>query len=138
MPRTTLLEKRRYQFEDFDKPVTCPAGTRIKERLEGAACHCRIEDSTITAAKDGTSLAILCMGDNTLCPTWRAAREIEWEHERVSSLIAPSGLRRNYTMEDVEEANARMAAGDFEGAQQIAQRIEESRREQGLRDVSKG
>lgn len=129
------MEKRGYDAEDLDQPVTCPAGERIGETLEGPGCRCRIESSTITASKDGSSLAIFCMGAHELCPTWRMAREAEWQDEAVMKLTSPSGLRRNFTVDDLREADERMEAGDVEGAKAIRRRIEDSRREQGLRDV---
>lgn len=137
MPRTTLMTKRSYDAEDLDSHVECPAGERIGETLEGPGCRCRIEGSIVTAAKDGSSLRIFCMGEFELCPTWRLAREAEWADEAVMSLTAPSGLRRNFTMDDLREADERMAAGDLEGAQAIRRRIEESRREQGLQDIGR-
>lgn len=138
MPRTVLMTKRSYDAEDLDLPVTCPAGERIGESLDGPGCRCRIEGSIITAARDGSSLAVYCMGEHALCPTWRLGRETEWRHEAVSGLTVPSGARRSYTVEDLEEIEDRKEAGDFEGAHAIGEQIAESRRAQGLRDVGKG
>lgn len=136
MPRTTLMEKKSYDFEDLDLPVTCPAGERIGETLEGPGCRCRIEGSTITSARDGSSLAIFCTGEHTMCPTWRVARETEWEHESVMRITETAGVRRNYTVEDLAEIEERMQAGDVDGARAIQRRIYESRRAQGLVDVT--
>lgn len=138
MPRTTLMDLRHYDAQDLDLDVTCPAGERVGERLEGPGCRCRIEGETITAARDGSSLRIYCMGEHTFCPTWRLAREAEWEHAAVMKLTAPTGLRRNYDLEDLRQIEEREQAGDMEGAQAIRARIDASRREQGLRDLSRG
>ena len=138
MPRTTLMAQRSYDAQDLDKPVTCPAGERIGEVVEGPGCRCRIEGSTITAAKDGSSLAIFCMGDNTLCPTWRLARETEWEHEAVMAIASPSGVHRSFSVETLEEIEERRAAGDAASAARLAGEVYEARRAQGIRDVSRG
>lgn|SRR4051812_3772966 len=138
MPRTTLMDKRSYDAEDLDLPVVCPAGERVGETAEGPGCHCRIEGQRISAARDGSTLAIFCMGSHELCPTWRAAREIEWEHRAVAELTADPHVQRSFTMEDIQEINERRDAGDFEGAEKIQARIREARAAQGLRDVPAG
>lgn len=138
MPRTSLMEKRAYDAEDLDMPVLCPAGERIGETAEGPGCHCRIEGSKITAARDGSTLAIFCMGEHELCPTWRGAREIEWEDRPLSELTAEDEIQRSFTMADIEEINERREAGDFEGVERIQARIREARAAQGLRDVPAG
>ena len=128
------MERRQYDAHDLDAPVVCPAGERIAERLEGPACRCRIESSVITAARDGSSLAVYCQGDFKLCPTWRLARETEWRHQTPETLTVPTGLSRNFTLDDAAEVGERLEAGDIAGAEAIRARIDESRRAQGLRD----
>lgn len=77
----------------------------------------------ITSARDGSSLALLCMGSHELCPTWRAARELEWEHRPLGELIGQDGLERSFTMEDLTEMEERQASGDHEGARAMAEGI---------------
>jgi hypothetical protein len=127
----------------MDRPVTCPAGTLV-ETAEGPTCFCAHEQGKISVAKDITSFSMFCAGDNNVdpltgyqvCPTWRAARDMEDRVGSSAKLIAPDGMRRNYSVEDLMEIEERVAAGDTEGALAIARRIAESRAEQGLRDVS--
>lgn len=128
------MEQRVYDLHSLDREVTCPAGERIGERREGPSCRCRIEDALITAAHDVSSLSTFCMGEHTMCPTWRAVRELEWQNQEFEVLVERSGLDRNYTVADLQEIEERQAAGDMEGAQKIADRILDSRASQGLVD----
>lgn len=72
--RTTSTQQLGVDTPDFQGPVICPAGEKIEN--EGVpACHCRIEDSVVSAALDPSSLTKFCLGDHTTCPTWRFDRD---------------------------------------------------------------
>ena len=144
MPRTLSMERSNVESAmSEDREVTCPAGDKVGETLEGPGCFCRLEGGLISVATDITSWSVYCTGRSDLdplsgylvCPTWRAARELERAHEPVGRLIAADGLRRNFSVEDIEEIEERREAGDTDGARAIQERIAEARREQGLRDV---
>lgn len=138
MPQTKLMERRVYDFGKLDLPVVCPAGERITETPLGPACRCRIEDSVITAARDGTMLATFCMGSHEVCPTWRVTRELEWENRDVQDVLNDPGAERSFTMETLLELEERRESGDHEGAERIVRGIRERREAQGLRDVDWG
>jgi hypothetical protein len=138
MPRTAILELRNVESAmTLDREVVCPLGDRIHETAEGPACHCRAEQSLVSVARDLSSFSVFCTGDHTMCPTFRAAREAEWNNEAISSITKSVGYERTYALADLEEMEERRAAGDFAGAQKIQDRIYEARRSQGLMDVER-
>jgi hypothetical protein len=55
----------------FDPPVVCPAGTPVYETARGSGCRCAIEQNTLTAHDDPSSLLNFCFGAYIFCPTWR-------------------------------------------------------------------
>ena len=78
--RTTALERTNLSIGDLaDAPVVCPAGSKIHGCPEGPACHCRIANELIGAAKNPASLALFCMGRYETCPTWKADKDAEAE-----------------------------------------------------------
>lgn len=147
MPRTLLMELRNVESAmSEDREVTCPAGEKV-ETPEGPTCRCRLEStpgfpSLISVARDLSSWSVFCTGRNDIdpgcgypaCPTWRAARESEWRSENSEALVAPSGLRRTFSVEDLEEIERRREAGDTKGADAVQERIGEMQR---LRDVGR-
>lgn len=126
------MERLSFDAQALDRPVVCPAGDAVKETLEGPASFCRIEQGLITAARDPSSLNAYCQGAHELCPTWRAARQIEWENADVASLIAPQGAQRTYDMEDLLDIQEREDAGDRASADAKRRELLQRAAAQGL------
>jgi hypothetical protein len=63
----------------FDPPCQCPAAIPVFETPRGSGVHCGVEDNTLTAAADPSSLESFCFGQYVLCPSWEQAKR--WEQE---------------------------------------------------------
>jgi hypothetical protein len=61
-------------------PVVCPAGEAIAPPGAGLGCRCHIEQINLDSDRDRTTLAKFCLHRYTDCPTWRSAKEAEWEN----------------------------------------------------------
>lgn len=132
------MERLVFDAGDLDFPVVCPAGDKIYETSGGPACSCRLEraatgdPSIIMAATDPSSLARYCCGVHVACPTWRMAREAEWERSDVTRLTEPVGEARTHNVEDLLEIEERQSAGHADDAEVLRGEIMERKRERGL------
>jgi hypothetical protein len=68
----TLVQIQRGLPLVFDAEVVCPAGEPIGETLQGSGCRCHVEDTSLLAATNPSSLIGYCLSSNyASCPTWR-------------------------------------------------------------------
>lgn len=84
----TIREGQGFDFEKL--PVVCPAGAKVCLSRDGSpGVRCRIEEHTVTARKEPSSLAFYCQGDYTACSSWRADKHNRWAQKRLIDMNFP-------------------------------------------------